>query len=80
MNRESLPEHVNGIIASSQRADEDLDAQLRESKQLQEEAQKRVERVDEKVSEMTRMLRRIANAIDRNPDSWDKLFSDGARG
>lgn len=57
---------------------EEIHAQLRESRRLREEAEGKSERADQTAGEMAKILRRIAAAMDRNPQSWDDLF-DGRR-
>jgi hypothetical protein len=55
-------------------ADEELEAQLVESRNLRREAEVKVKRAEETVVDMSRILRRIAAAMDRNPQTWDSLF------
>lgn len=58
---------------------DDLAAQLERSRALQEEARAKSARADQTVSEMTSVLRRIAEAMDRNPTNWDDLFRSSRR-
>jgi hypothetical protein len=60
-------------------ADEELEAQLVESRNLRKEAEGKVKRAEETAVDMSRILRRIAEAMDRNPQSWDALFLDKRR-
>jgi hypothetical protein len=60
-------------------ADEELEAQLVESRKLREQANVKVKRAEETAVDMSRILRRIAEAMDRNPQSWDALFLDKQR-
>ena len=62
------------------RVADDVRQQLAESLQLRQEAENKAIRADRSASEMARVLRRIAEAMDRNPNSWDELFEgDGTR-
>jgi len=49
--------------------------QLAVSSQLRAEAEVKIVRAERSASEMAGMLRRLAEAIDRNPTSWDELFA-----
>lgn len=63
----------NGVARSDPTAEE-VAEQLRRSLALREEAEAKHEKAEETATEMSRVLRRIASAIDRNPQSWDALF------
>jgi len=41
---------------------------------VRDEVEVKRQRAEETAGEMSRILRRIAEAIDRNPQSWDSLF------
>jgi uncharacterized membrane protein len=60
-------------------SDEDLDAQLAESRKLREHATQVTERADKTASEMSSVLRRLALALDRNPQTWDALFYEESK-
>jgi len=66
----------NGATRNDPTAEE-VAAALRRSLALREEAEARHERAEETAGEMSRVLKRIAEAIDRNPQSWDALFDGG---
>lgn len=67
------------VVVTELPSDEELEEQLRESKRRQHEAHQVIERADETASEMAKVLRRLAAAIDRNPQSWDSLFQGKGR-
>lgn len=70
----------NGDAAPSVIVDEqDVEQQLIESRRIREEATATTERADVAIGEMSRILRRIAGAIERNPQSWDDLFDGKSR-
>jgi hypothetical protein len=71
--------HSNSGEPPKPLADEELEAQLTTSRKLREEADVVVKRAEETASDMSRILRRIASAMDRNPQSWDALFNGGRR-
>jgi hypothetical protein len=48
--------------------------QLAESAEIRGDAEVKRQRAEETASEMSRILRRLAEAIDRNPQSWDALL------
>ena len=48
--------------------------QLQHSRSVRDEVEVKRQRAEETAGEMSRILRRIAEAIDRNPQSWDSLF------
>lgn len=70
--------HRNGVAIPEPVTDEAVAAQLQESRRLVAEAEVKHQRADQTASEMARILRRIAAAMERNPNSWDDLF-DGPR-
>jgi hypothetical protein len=55
----------------------ELRTQLTDSKHLREEAEGKLVKAELQVKEMSGVLRRIAQAMESNPQSWDELF--GAR-
>lgn len=55
-------------------SDKELAEQLERSRQLVAEAEIKHQRADDTVSDMAKTLRRIAAAMNRNPESWDDLF------
>jgi hypothetical protein len=63
----------NGAASSTPSAEEVAEA-LRQSQLLREEAGRVQQRAESTASEMSRVLRKLAAAIDRNPQSWDSLF------
>lgn len=56
-----------------------LTRQLEHSRHLRQEAERTMERAEETTGEMAGVLRRIAEAMDRNPRSWDELFRSNRR-
>lgn len=69
----------NNDVTPRPLADEELEEQLVESRKLRKEAEVKVKRADQTASEMSTVLKRIADAMDRNPQSWDALFVDKNR-
>lgn len=55
---------------------EDVHIQLAESQELRKAAEEKVVRAEQTAGEMSRVLRRIAEAMDRNPQTWDDLFRE----
>lgn len=66
--------HRSATAAPEPITDEAVAAQLQISRQLVAEAEVTHQRAEESASEMARVLRRIAAAMERNPQSWDDLF------
>lgn len=58
---------------------EEVAAALEQSRRLRQEAEVKVEEAEKTVGEMSRVLRRIAAAMERNPRSWDELFDGRTR-
>lgn len=54
---------------------EEVRTQIDESRILRKDANEKVAKAEESVSEMTNILRRIAQVIDSNPHTWDDLFN-----
>lgn len=69
---------ANDVGVAEPPTDDELAEQLRVSRAVRADAEAKRERADETAGEMSRVLRRIAAAMDRNPQSWDALF-DGRR-
>lgn len=58
---------------------EEVRNQLAESQKLRAEAEAKVDRAEATASEMSKILRRIARAIDDNPQTWDALLGRESR-
>lgn len=53
---------------------EEVEVVLAASKQKKDEAERVIKRNEESTVDMSRVLRRIAFAMESNPQSWDELF------
>lgn len=62
------------VVAPEAIIADEVRTQLAESQKLRAEAEKKVERAEATAGEMSKILRRIAAAMDDNPRSWDELF------
>ncbi len=68
-------QHRSLVVAPDEPAiSEDVQRQLEESKAIREDAESKHVRAEQTAGEMSKVLRRIAEAMDRNPKSWDDLF------
>lgn len=54
--------------------DVELHQQLADSRLMRAEAEQKLERADATASEVANIFRRLAAAIDRNPQTWDALL------
>lgn len=54
--------------------DDEVSSILADSQKKRDEAHQVVQRADDTAADMSRILRRIAKAMDSNPTSWDTLF------
>ena len=52
----------------------DVGETIHRSRLARTEADQKIERAERTVDEVTGMLRRLAAAIDRNPQTWDDLL------
>jgi hypothetical protein len=64
-----IPERIIG---------QEVRKQLDESRKIRADAEGTLDRAEATASEMSKVLRKIAAALDRNPQTWDDLF--GASG
>lgn len=58
---------------------EEVAAQLEASFHVKREGEIKAVRAEETAGDMSRILKRIAEAMDRNPTSWDALFTERKR-
>ena len=59
--------------------DEQVDSALQISQRVRDEAEPKIERAEVPASEVSGLLRRLSEAMDRNPRSWDDLFTGKRR-
>jgi hypothetical protein len=71
--------HSNSGVPLKPPTAEEVAEQLRRAQAVRQEAEGKIERAEATASEMSRILKRLASAIDRNPQSWDELLLDKGR-
>jgi hypothetical protein len=68
--------HSSTDVASNHVKERKIEEQLRESRKVREEAHVKIQQAEETATIMSKALRRITEAIDKNPQGWDSLFLD----
>jgi hypothetical protein len=63
-------------VLSQPSADEVVEAQLQESRRTRADIEMKRLRADTVANDMARVLRRIAAAVEKNPQTWDDLFGE----
>lgn len=77
--------HAPGAVLATNRApdpvapDEDVSAVLSEAKQARKTAEQSAQRAETQVQAAVGVLRRIAEALERNPTTWDDLLGADRR-